>query len=268
MKNRLKKINPESAKSILYPLAFGIFIVVLWQTKLLHQLLGTDTFTIPLFGRIFRIILDNPDSIWLNLKATAIVAVSGLFFGSILGYFVAIIAAIFPKGGIGGLSLVSAFSAIPLIAIAPILTNLTKDFSEDANTRSMFAKMLAVMIFCTASMSVNAFRGLTELKPFTMDLMHSYAAGPITIFFKLRIPNSVPYVFTALKVSVPGSVISALVSEYFAEYVIGVGRQIRENIVKSQYATAWAYILVACALGITMYIILLAAQKAALKGRK
>lgn len=267
MKNR-KKLNAESIKSIVYPLIFGALIIVLWQTQLLHKILGTDTFTLPMLGRIFRIIGENPDSIWSNVQATAIVSISGLILGSLVGYLFAIVAAIFPRGGIGGLSLVSAFSAIPLIAIAPILTNLTKDFSEDANIRSLFAKSLAVMIFCTASMSVNAFRGLTELKPFTLDLMHSYAAGPITIFFKLRVPNSIPYVFTALKVSVPGSIISALVSEYFAEYVIGVGRQIRENIVKSQYATAWAYITVACAMGIFLYVVLLAVQKVALKGRQ
>ena len=68
------------------------------------------------------------------------------------------------------------------------------------------------------------------------------------------LPNSVPYIFTALHVSVPLAVITAVVSEYFAEYIIGVGRMIRENIVTAQYATAWAYIVIACALGIGMYL--------------
>ncbi len=261
------KISKESIKSMLYPMLFGALIVVLWQTQILHKMLGTDTFTLPLIDRIFRIIGDNTDSIMLNVKATLIVSLVGLLLGSLFGYFMAILAAIFPRGGIGGLSLVSAFSAIPLIAIAPILTNLTKDFSDDAYTRSMLAKMLAVMIFCTASMSINAYRGLIELQPFTVDLMHSYAAGPFSIFFKLRVPNSIPYVFTALKVSVPGSIISALVSEYFAEYIIGVGRQIKENIALAQYSTAWAYIVVACIMGIVMYIVLLGVQKIALRGR-
>ncbi|UKI37106.1 MAG: hypothetical protein L6V93_02480 [Clostridiales bacterium] len=59
--------------------------------------------------------------------------------------------------------------------------------------------------------------------------------------------------FTALKVSVPASVITALVSEYFAEYRAGVGRQIRENILIAQYATAWAYITAACLIGIVFF---------------
>ena len=98
--------------------------------------------------------------------------------------------------------------------------------------------------------------------------MQSIAATKRQVFFKLRVPNSLPFVFTALRVSVPGSVISALVSEYFAEYIIGVGRQIRENIVLAQYATAWAYILVACVMGILLYMVLLILEGILLKGRK
>ena len=179
-----------------------------------------------------------------------------------------IVAAVFTKWGRGGLTIASAFNAIPIIAIAPILNNLTKDFSDDPNIRSMIAKTLVVMLTCTVAMSINSYRGFTELKPFSVDLMKSYAAGEKTIFFKLRVPNSVPYVFTALRVSVPASVISALVSEYFAEYIIGVGRQIRENIVLAQYATAWAYILVACAIGIILYAALLITEGILLKGRR
>ncbi|WP_242860882.1 ABC transporter permease [Defluviitalea phaphyphila] len=128
--------------------------------------------------------------------------------------------------------------------------------------------MLVVMIVCTACMSINAYRGLVELKPFSEDLMKSYAASPLTVFLKLRLPNSIPYVFTALRISVPASVIGALVSEYFAEKVIGIGRQIRENILQAQFATAWAYIVVACLLGIIMYVILIFIESILLKGRE
>lgn len=266
--NSKGRLNKQSVTSVLYPVLFGVFFGILWQTQILHKIIGADTFTLPLPGRIIRIMGDNGATIMENVMATVIVAVCGLVLGSIFGYLLAIIATVFPKWGAGGLSIASALSAVPIIAIAPILNNLTKDFSDDPNLRSMLAKTLVVMITCTVSMSVNAFRGFTELKPYSEDLMRSYAASKLTVFLKLRIPNSVPYIFTALRVSVPASVISALVSEYFAEYIIGVGRQIRENIVLAQYATAWAYIVVACAIGIIMYGILLVAEGILLKGRK
>ncbi len=263
-----RRINKNKITSILYPVGFGVLIFILWQTQVIHMITGADTFTLPLPSRIGKIIFENISTIMSNVNATLIVAIGGLLAGSILGYILAIIATVFPKWGIGGLSISSALSAVPIIAIAPILNNLTKGFSDDPNIRSMFAKMLVVMITCTVSMSVNAFRGFRELKPYSEDLMSSYAANKLTVFLKLRIPNSIPYIFTALRVSVPASVISALVSEYFAEYIIGVGRQIRENIVLAQYSTAWAYIAAACIIGIAMYGVLMIFENILLKGRR
>lgn len=263
-----RRMDKNKVTGVLYPVLFGAVVVVLWQTQVLHRILGADTFTLPLPSRILQIIMDNGPSILKNVQATVIVALGGLILGSLLGYLLGMVAMALPKWGKGGLTIASAFNAVPIIAVAPILNNLTKDVSRDANVRSMVAKMLVVMITCTVAMSMNAYRGFTEVKPFSEDLMQSFAASPLTVFFKLRVPNSLPYVFTALRVSVPGSVISALVSEYFAEYIIGVGRQIRENIVLAQYATAWAYITVACAIGIVMYLILLLAEGMLLKGRR
>ena len=249
--NKLDKIG-----TVLYPLLFGILIFVLLQTGSLQKMLGVDEFVLPRPANITSIISGSVPKVMLNVKATLIAAVGGLVFGSLLGYLIALIATIFPKWGAGGLSMVAAFNAIPIVALAPVITNWTKGTSSDAEVRSMIAKIIVVMLMCTATMSISAYRGLTELKPFSKDLLESYAAKKITIFTKLRLPNSVPYVFIALRVSVPLSVISALVSEYFAEFIIGVGRQIRENIVLAQYSTAWAYISVACLIGVMLYALL------------
>jgi NitT/TauT family transport system permease protein len=268
MENKSLRINKSAVTTILFPVLFGVIVFILWQTQLLHAIIGTDTFTLPLPGRIVSIIAGNGPSIMNNVWATLIVTLVGLGLGSLLGYLLGVVATVFPKWGAGGLSIVAAFNAVPIVAIAPIINNLTKDMSSQADVRSMYAKIIVVMLVCMIAMSISSYRGFTEVKPFSEDLMKSYAASKRTIFFKLRVPNCVPYVFTALRVSVPASVISALISEYFAEYVIGVGRQIRENIVQSQYATAWAYITVACIIGILMYVGLLITESIMLKGRR
>ena len=161
--------------------------------------------------------------------------------------------------------MVGAFASIPVVALAPVMNNWTKDVSTEASTRSMVAKILVVMLIAAANMSLNAYRGLTELKPYAKDLMATYAAKRHTTLIKLQLPNSVPYIFVALKVSVPASIMTAIVSEYFAEYITGVGRQIRENIVLAQYPTAWAYIATACMLGIVSYVILMIGQSILLR---
>ena len=175
--------------SVGLPLLFGVIVFVLWQTQALHSWLGTDTITLPLPTRIGEIISQNKDSVGSQVKMTLTVALGGLVAGSILGYLIAVIASIFRKWGAGGLTIVSAFNAIPIVALAPVINNWTRDVSSDVSIRSTLAKIIVVTISCTAAMSVNAFRGLTELKPFSEDLMTSYAAPKIVVFTKLRLPN-------------------------------------------------------------------------------
>lgn len=254
--------------SVILPVALGTLVIILWQTQILHKILNTDTFTLPLPSQINRIIGDNIPKIMINVKATVLVAVIGLAIGSFIGYLIAVVVTVFPRWGAGGLSIVAAFNAIPIVALAPVMTNWTKDVSSDASIRSMVAKILVVMIVSIVTMSVNVYRGLNDVPEFSLDLMKSYAAKKRVAFFKLRLPNSVPYIFTALRVGVPSSVISAIVSEYFAEYITGVGRQIRENIVIAQYATAWSYIAVACLIGICMYCILMIFEGILLRNRR
>ena len=257
----------DAAGGILYPLAFGILLYFLLQSGGFQKLLGVDEFVLPRPSSVNAILAGSLPKIMVNVCATLKASLAGLLLGSLLGFLLAVIAAIFPVWGAGGLRIVGAFNAIPIVALAPVVTNWTKDTSSDASVRSMIAKIIVVMLMCTATMSISAYRGLTELRPFAEDLLDSYAASRTTVFKKLRLPNCVPYIFTALQVSVPLSVISALVSEYFAEYVIGVGRQIRENIVLAQYTTAWAYITVACILGIVLYAALMLFKAVALRHR-
>lgn len=268
MSAKILKKRLTAAESVIYPLVFGAALIAAWQTGLLHILLNTDEYVLPYPARIISIMSENSDKIMTNVQSSVEVALLGLLFGSVLGYSIAISATVFPKYGSGGLTIVSAFNAIPIVALAPVIINWTKDVSSEAETRSTVAKVIVVTVVCMASMSVNAYRGLNELPPFSDDLMKTYAAGKFTEFVKLRLPNSVPYIFTALRVSVPGSVISALVSEYFAEYITGVGRQIRENILIAQYSTAWAYIVTACIIGIAMYAVLMLTEAIVLKKRR
>ncbi|SFB26535.1 NitT/TauT family transport system permease protein [Acetitomaculum ruminis DSM 5522] len=266
LRERIRE-NPkwQKASTVILPLIFGIILVGLWQGQVLHRLFHTDTFTLPLLDKIGSIMADNKEKLLENTFSTLQVSLMGLVIGSILGYLMALLASFFPKFGQGGLAVIGAFASIPVVAMAPVFNNWTKDISRDASFRSMISKTIVVMLICAADMGLNAYKGLTNLKPYALDLMAIYASSRKKIFFKLRLPNSIPYVFSALKVSVPASIMTAIVSEYFAEYITGVGRQIRENIVLAQYSTAWAYIATACLIGIFAYAILMILQSIFLK---
>lgn len=262
------KATYSGVKSIVYPIIFGLLVLTLWQTGILHKLLHTTTTILPLPTKIIEIIGDNAASIWQNTSITLAVILPGLVIGSCLGYLLSVLACNSPRFGATGLTIIAAISAVPIVALSAVMLQWTRRVSTDVSVRSYVMKLLIVIIVSIASMTLNAYRGLTELQPFSLDLMKSYAAGRLTVLMKLRAPNSIPYIFTSLKVSVPASVMAALVSEYFAEKVCGVGRMIRENILKAQYSTAWAYIAVACLIGIVLFAILIATEALIMKKRR
>jgi len=136
---RQKNISWENISTILYPLTFGIIVFGLWQAGFLNIILNTDTNTLPSPSRINSIILDNKAKIFLNLKATLIVALLGLLFGSLIGYGLAILVAQYKKWGAGAITLASAFNAVPIVALAPVMNNLTKQVSPNVDFRSMLA---------------------------------------------------------------------------------------------------------------------------------
>lgn len=254
---------------IIYPLILGIIIIVLWQTTALNKIFNVSGQILPTPTHIIDIIRSNFNNMSPDITATLQVIFVGLLFGSLLGYCLAIIGALFPNIGKGGISLITAFNAIPIIAMTPVFMNLTKlNVSASSDSRSMVAKIIVTTVVSMSSMSITAYRGLSELKPFSQDLLDSYACGKATILWKLRMPNSVPYVFTALKIGIPTAVITAIVSEYFTESAVGIGYKIKSNIQNSQYAVGWAYIAIACIVGISLFAILSFISGIVLRHRK
>ena len=124
----------DTISGVALPVLFGVIIAVLWQTQVLHKLMGTDLITLPLLTRIGEIIVENFGTISGHIVITVIVALGGLVTGSVLGYLIAVTAALFTKWGAGGLTIVSAFNAIPIVALAPVINNWTRDVSNDVIT--------------------------------------------------------------------------------------------------------------------------------------
>jgi NitT/TauT family transport system permease protein len=89
---------------------------------------------------------------------------------------------------------------------------------------------------------VTVARGLRDVSPTHLELMRSYAASQTAVLRKVRVPNAVPFLFTALKIAAPAAVITAFVSEYFGGSQNGLGSRITSNVAISNNAAAWAYV--------------------------
>jgi ABC-type nitrate/sulfonate/bicarbonate transport system, permease component len=245
-------------KNILLPLIFGVLFLVLWENGGVHQLLNLKPYQLPvpskIAGTLMRIYPTALVDAWITIKA----ALFGMTIGSFIGFMVAVLATVFSKWGYGGLTVISAFNAIPIVALSPIMNRW---FSNSA----FFAKVGVVTIVCMAAMSINSYRGLNDLKPFSLDLMKSYAAKKRVIFLKLRLPNCIPNVFVALKINVASAMIAAIVSEYFAQDASGLGFGIKNFLRRAEMASGWSYITVAAVIGILLYAILSLVERHAVK---
>ncbi len=111
-------------------------------------------------------------------------------------------------------------------------------------------------------MMVNTVRGLTQVDPAALELMHSLrrdANG--RSLRKLRIPNALPYWFTALRIATTLSVIGAVVGEFFGGPLYCAGDLHHERTGRSEYPNAWAAIVLACVLGIVFYLAVIGLER-------
>ena len=186
--------------------------------------------------------------------ATLQEALTGLVVGTLAGLAVAFASARWLSARSILLPLAVAANAVPIIAFAPLLNNwfgLTNPLSKSL--------MAAVLVFFPVM--ANVTRGLVQVEPGSVELMRSYAASEWTILRKVRIPNALPYFFTAMKVATTLSLIGAIVGEYFGGLSTVLGRVIVQSASALKFDVTWAAILLGAATGIVFYLIVSLAER-------
>jgi len=150
---------------------------------------------------------------------------------------------------------VIASQTIPIVALAPMIV-----FAFGASIVSVAIVATYLTFF---PVTIAMIRGLRSPDPRALDLMRSYAASPGAIFWKLRMPASLPYLFTALKISATASIVGAIIGEGPGGVNDGLGRSIINF--NNQYISGpeklWATILIAALLGIASYALVQIAER-------
>jgi NitT/TauT family transport system permease protein len=153
------------------------------------------------------------------------------------------------------LPLAIGINAVPIIALAPIMNN----WFGAINPASKVA-IVAVLTYFPAMIST--VRGLNSVDHLSLELMKSYAATQWDIFWKVRLPSALPFIFSSLKVATTLSMIGAIVSEYFGGTGNGLGFSIRNDAAFFKNAEAWSGIVIASLFGIGFYVVVSAAERA------
>ena len=96
----------------------------------------------------------------------------------------------------------------PIVAVAPLFVIW---FGFGWSPRVLIAALISFF-----PVLVNAMTGLRSVNPGALDLFLSLHASRREVFFKLRVPSSLPFLFAAFRISIPLSVIGAVVAEWFS----------------------------------------------------
>jgi NitT/TauT family transport system permease protein len=165
---------------------------------------------------------------------------------------------------------VVASQTIPIIALAPIIVIWTGNIQGfDSATRRIIAVVIVATYLTFFPVTIAMIRGLRSFDPRAMELMRSYAATRWQIYTQLRLPASLPYLFTALKIAATASVVGAIIGEDTGAIQAGLGRVI--TTFAQYYITGpeklWAAILAAALLGIAFFFVLRLMEFLTLRGR-
>jgi NitT/TauT family transport system permease protein len=193
---------------------------------------------------------------------TAKEAAAGFAIGALVGFTLGVFLAHFRLLQRGLLPWVVASQTVPILVVAPMVVVWANPKLPDG-LKDWGAVALIAAYLTFFPVTVNTIRGLNSADRRALELMRSYAAGNWRILWKLRFPAALPYIFAALKVGATASVVGALIGELPSSIPNGLGAQI---INFSQYYTTqprglWATNLIAAALGISFFLVVVIAEK-------
>jgi NitT/TauT family transport system permease protein len=227
-------------------------IVVLWEGG--KFLFAIPAYKLPhlheIFGDFWRQGAGGERWVWImawNAAYTALEGLVGFVVGGVAGLALAILFASSRVVERGLLPYVIVSQTVPILAIAPMVVVWLGT--------SWVSKAVIAAYLTFFPVTIHVLRGLRAVDPDALALMRALAATPAQVFYRLRVPTALPYLFTALRISATISVVGAIIGELPVGSRYGMGVVI---INAAQYynwrpANLWAAILVSALIGIAFY---------------
>lgn len=229
-----------------------VAVTVVWEGAI--RVFDVQAFVLPAPSVIVGRFIENSEQIWGAGWNTLIEAAGGLILGTLLGVAVAASTVRWVPVREGLMPFAVAANSIPIIALAPIANGM---FS----ITSPVSKIVVVSIVVFFPVMINTTRGLLEVDPDEFELMRSYAATPPQVMWRVRVPHALPYFFSAMKVVSVLSIIAAIIAEYFGGSQDVLGQYILNKASLFVFPDAWAGILVASIMGVTLYTAVLVTER-------
>ncbi len=172
---------------------------------------------------------------WVTLSSTLL----GFVFGTLLGVVIAVGITHVPALDRSFLPWIITSQTIPMLAVAPMIIVIL----AAVGVTGLIPKALISTYLSFFPVAVGMVKGLRSPEVMHLDLMHSYDASSWQTFWKLRVPASVPYFFTSIKVAIAASLVGAIVGELPTGAVAGIGSKLLAGSYYSQTIDIWAALI-------------------------
>jgi NitT/TauT family transport system permease protein len=244
-------VNARRVVSAVWPpVLFGFVFLALWEIAV--KVFDWKEYFLPAPSVIWEAFVKNIDLVRSATVVSGRNALVGLLLGTVLGIAMSFLLMRFRLLNDMISPLAVALNAIPIVVLVSVFNNQFASTSE-------VPRRLMVTLIVYFVVLVNVAKGLRQVEATHLELLRSYAASPFEVLRKARVPNAIPYLFTALKIAAPLAVITAFVAEYFGGLQNGLGSRITANVSGSR-AAMWAYVLAAVLLGLLFYLVSIALE--------
>nr|WP_218044922.1 ABC transporter permease [Kiloniella majae] len=177
---------------------------------------------------------------WITLSTTLL----GFIIGTVLGILLAV-------GIVHNRSLdkslmpwIISSQTIPILAIAPMIIVVLNAIG----IQGILPKAFIATYLSFFPITVGIVKGLRSPEVIHLDLMRTYNASNWDLFWKLRWPSSVPYLFTGMKVAIATSLVGAIVGELPTGAVEGLGARLLAGSYYGQTIQIWSALIAAALL--------------------
>jgi ABC-type nitrate/sulfonate/bicarbonate transport system permease component len=230
--------------------------VVLAAFLLLWQLVTAKGWVHPLVlpspTTILQVFLRDGADLAMNAGYTAIEALSGFVIGNIVGFVLAVIVVDSLVGRRTLYPLAIMFHAMPVVAISPALMLWLGS--------GLSPKIFVTSFLVFFPMAINALRGLQSADASVSELLYSFSASRWQRLIKVRLPASLPFVFSALRLAACACFVAAIVAEWVSADR-GLGYVIVSASLAYDTAKVWAAVLIGTALSMVVYGLVVIADR-------
>lgn len=201
------------------------------------------------YNTVFLANPSKPSSLLFHAWVTLGSTFAGFVSGTLLGILLAIGIVHLRSLDKSLMPWIISSQTIPILALAPILVvfafNLfTGQLHFPTDASRFVAKTLISTYLSFFPVTVGMVKGLRSPTPIHLDLMRTYDASHSQTLWKLRLPASLPFLFTSMKVGIAASLVGAIVAELPTGAVAGIGAKLLIGSYYSQSIQMWSALVV------------------------